>query len=218
MSAKSVQILDYGIGNLFSVCRAIEKVGGTPELISKPDQVVEASKLIIPGVGAFERCVSRLKEFNLISSIMDYAQSGKPLLGICVGMQLLMDQSSEFGTHAGLGLIPGTVGRIPDIDINGEKQKVPHVGWAKLDLKVDVEGLGGQLFDGQLKNAHMYFVHSYHAIPLRTDDELVTVDYNGVSVSAAVGRQNVVGVQFHPEKSGEAGLLLLRNFVEVTDR
>lgn len=218
MSSKSVQILDYGIGNLFSVCRAIEKVGGTPELITQPTQVVNASKLIIPGVGAFERCVSRLKEFNLVSSIMEYAQSGKPLLGICVGMQLLMDQSSEFGIHAGLGLVPGSVERIPDVDIKGEKHKVPHVGWARLDIKAVVEGLGAQLFEGQLENAHMYFVHSYHAVPVRTDDELVTVDYNGVSVSAAVGRENVVGVQFHPEKSGEAGLMLLRNFVEVSDR
>ncbi|RUS45631.1 imidazole glycerol phosphate synthase subunit HisH [Cohnella sp. AR92] len=198
-----IAIIDYGMGNLHSVSKAIERLGAEAVVTSKPEEILAADGAILPGVGAFGDAMSNLRETGLESVVKEYAASGKPLLGICLGMQLLFDESEEHGTHAGLGLLPGKVVRF-----RGD-YKVPHMGWNELSFSQ-----ASPLFKG-LAPGHVYFVHSYHALPERIEDLLATTDYHQ-AVTAIVGRGSVYGMQFHPEKSGELGMALLNNFIMLT--
>ncbi|AZN39135.1 imidazole glycerol phosphate synthase subunit HisH [Paenibacillus albus] len=199
-----IAIIDYGMGNLHSVSKAVERLGYETIITADAQEIMEADGAILPGVGAFGDAMQNLQNTGLDEVTKFYASSGKPLLGICLGMQLLFSESEEYGRHEGLGLLPGTV-----IRFQGDF-KVPHMGWNKLEFKQQQS----PLFEG-LAPGHVYFVHSFHAKPERSSDLLATTDYNG-QVTAIVGRGNVHGMQFHPEKSGELGMSLLRNFLALT--
>ena len=208
------RIIDYGIGNLRSLAKAFGAAGVPVERTDDAGALRDAERLVLPGVGAFGACAAELARRGLDDLVRERAAAGVPLLGVCVGMQLLFDASEERGEHAGLGLLPGRVVRFdgrggPRDGAPGGagRLKVPHMGWNRLHRRADHPVLG----DGPLP--HVYFVHSYHARPARDEDVLATVAYGG-EVPAVVGRGAVVGVQFHPEKSAEGGLAMLRRFAE----
>lgn len=209
---KRVTIIDYGIGNLYSVRRAVEVSGGENIRVSGcPEDIAEADKLILPGVGAFEDGMNGLRERGLVPHIIRAAHSGKPLLGICLGMQLLATSSEEFGLHSGLGLIPGEVKPIPEMSVDGDALKVPFIGWAPLFLNRQHSVEESCLANVQGKA--VYLVHSYE---LKPDDRMhLLASYNvgGHMITAAVRHDNVFGVQFHPEKSGTVGLEIMRAFI-----
>ncbi|QNK57486.1 imidazole glycerol phosphate synthase subunit HisH [Paenibacillus sp. PAMC21692] len=199
-----IAIIDYGMGNLHSVSKAVERLGYEAIVTADPETIVEAEGAILPGVGAFGDAVQNLRNTKLDDVVKFYAESGKPLLGICLGMQLLFGESEEYGRNEGLNLLPGRV-----IRFNGS-YKIPHMGWNKLQFRQTESPLLRGLEEG-----HVYFVHSFHAKPEQASDLLATTDYNG-DVTAIVGRNNVYGMQFHPEKSGELGMQLLDNFLALT--
>jgi glutamine amidotransferase len=190
------------MGNLHSVSKAVERLGHTYTVTSDKQEILQADKAILPGVGAFGDAMGYLRESGLKDTALAYAASGKPMLGICLGMQLLFTQSEEHGTNEGLNLLPGQVVRF-----RGD-YKVPHMGWNRLTFVQQ-----SPLFHG-IEEGHVYFVHSYHAQPENTSDLLATTDYYQ-PVTAIVGRDNVYGMQFHPEKSGEIGMKLLGNFLNL---
>ncbi len=198
-----IAIIDYGVGNLYSVEKAFARLGANAVVTSDPAAIMGAAKVVLPGVGAFGDCMSNLAEYGLADVVRAVVAKGTPLLGICVGLQILFAGSEEDPGVPGLGVFPGMVRRLVAPGL-----KVPHMGWNSL-------GLAGAspLFAGLPDNPYVYFVHSYHAAP--DDPALVTAwtEYGG-RVTAAVGRGNVHAVQFHPEKSGDAGLKILANFKE----
>ncbi|SDD52457.1 glutamine amidotransferase [Paenibacillus sp. UNCCL117] len=197
-----IAIIDYGMGNLHSVRSAVERLGYEARITSDERELFEADGAILPGVGAFGDAMEHLRASKLDEATKAYAAGGKPLLGICLGMQLLFTRSEEHGTTEGLDLLPGEVVRF-----RGD-YKVPHMGWNRLTFHQE-----NPLFRG-LEEGHVYFVHSYHALPERSGDLLATTDYYQ-QVTAIVGRRNVYGMQFHPEKSGSVGMKLLGNFLEL---
>lgn len=197
-----IAIIDYGMGNLHSVSKAVERLGYEAVVTADRDQIMSAAGAILPGVGAFGDAMDNLHQTGLDEVTQLYAASGKPLLGICLGMQLLFSRSDEHGTHEGLGLLPGEVVRF-----QGD-YKIPHMGWNRLVFKQE-----SALFEG-LDEGYVYFVHSYHANVQRESDLLATTDYHQ-PVTAIVGRDHIYGMQFHPEKSGELGMRLLKNFLNL---
>ncbi len=208
-----VTVIDYGIGNLFSVGRALEHCGAEVTFTSDPALIARAPRLVLPGVGAFADGMKGLRERALAEPIRRYAASGRPLLGICLGMQMLATASNEFGEHEGLGLIPGRVVAVPDHTTSGMPHKIPHIGWNGLQAPAGVswnETLLGDTPEGTA----VYLVHSYAVTP---DDDpahrLADCLYGGHRICAAIRRGNIVGCQFHPEKSGAAGLRILRRFI-----
>lgn len=210
---KTVGIVDYGVGNLFSVSRAIEHCGARPLLISSPADIEAARWLILPGVGAFSDGMAGLRGLGLIEPIRRYAVSQRPFLGICLGMQMMMDWSLEFGRHEGLGLIPGGVVPIPSCDTAGTPHKVPLVGWSGLEIPTHGTGWDGTLLSATAPGSTAYFVHSFMAAPENEADRLADTDYGGIRVCAAVSRGHITGCQFHPEKSAEVGLGILKTFL-----
>jgi glutamine amidotransferase len=201
-----IAIVDYGAGNLRSVQKAFEEVGVLAVVTSDPAALDAAQGVVLPGVGAFGDGLANLRARRLVELLLRQASEGKPLLGICLGMQLLFEESAEMGRHEGLGLLPGRVVRFPEGD-----RKVPHIGWNRLQIRGD--GLLAGIADG----AYAYFVHSYYALPERAGDVLATTEY-GVEFASVVGRGSIFGAQFHPEKSQEVGLRLLRNFADLVAR
>jgi len=211
-----ITVIDYGVGNLFSVRRAFETMGADVAFASNPDQIAAAERLVLPGVGAFKNGMDGLRKHELIETIRTYARSGRPFLGICLGMQMMLDESEEFGRHEGLGLIPGKVDRIPDQTIEGAPLKIPHVAWDGLiPPHARPESWTGTIFAGLKEGSCMYFVHSYAAVPARSEHILATVNYGGKPVVAAVASGNMVGCQFHPERSGPLGLKIIENFIRL---
>lgn len=207
----AVVIVDYGVGNLRSVARAVTRCGATPILATTPEQVARASILILPGVGAFGSCVAALKAHGLAEPTLQIIAAGRPVLGICVGMQMLMDESEEFGMHAGLGLIQGGVKAIPMTGSDGTMHKIPHIGWN--GLQPAANGWTGTIFEDVEPGEACYFVHSFAAQPSKDENNLAHCDYNGREICAAVRKDNLTGVQFHPEKSGPVGLKILSRFI-----
>ncbi|MFC5700672.1 imidazole glycerol phosphate synthase subunit HisH [Cohnella faecalis] len=197
-----IAIIDYGMGNLHSVSKAVERLGCETVVTSDPAVILSAEGAILPGVGAFGDAMINLRDTGLDAVVKEYAASGKPLLGICLGMQLLFTESEEHGVHRGLDLLPGRVVRF-----QGDF-KVPHMGWNELSFKQE-----SPLFK-DVDAGHVYFVHSFHALPERKEDLLAVTDYNG-PVTAIVGRGSLFGMQFHPEKSSDLGMALLKRFVEL---
>lgn len=199
-----VGIIDYGVGNLFSLCSSFKAIGVEAFVSGDPAELSKADRLVLPGVGAFEDAAKKLRASGLDSFVRQQAAAGKPLLGICLGMQMLFEKSFEYGEHEGLGLLKGQV--IPMAGKLPEDLKIPHMGWNKLEWK------SGQLLeaaDGQF----VYFVHSYYASGC--EDSLAAVTEYGIPITAAVEQGNIFGCQFHPEKSGNVGLSILRRFCEV---
>jgi glutamine amidotransferase len=210
MSRPRVTVIDSGIGNLYSVCRALEHCGAEPVLSDDPRGIDGSQRLVLPGVGAFGDGMQGLAARGLVEPIRAYAASGRPLLGICLGMQMLASSSEEFGSHAGLGLIPGRVRAIPALDAGGRAHKIPAIGWQVLEPAADWRDTPLATCE---PGASTYFVHSFHFEP---DDErrvLARYRYGGHPITAAVAEGRIVGVQFHPEKSGPVGLRILESFV-----
>lgn len=196
-----IAIIDYGVGNLFSLMQSLKKIGAESVVTSEIEQIERADRLILPGVGAFGDAARKLRDSGLDKVIKSQVAAGKPLLGICLGMQLLFDKSFEYGEHDGLGLIKGEVLPLSDY-VSG--LKIPHMGWNGLEF-VD----NSPLFKNLKQGEYVYFVHSYFA---KCGEGLSAVTDYGIKVTAAVRKGNVYGVQFHPEKSGGAGLEILRAF------
>jgi glutamine amidotransferase len=200
-----IVILDYGMANLRSVQKALERVGAAAEITGEPGRVATAEKLVLPGVGAFRDAIARLRETHLDEPIVGHVRAGKPFLGICLGLQLLFDRSFEDGEHRGLGLLAGDVVRFADVP----GLKVPHMGWNQLTFPRRCP-----LFRGLDDGAAVYFVHSYYARPADAAVVAATADYP-TPFAAAVWRDNVMATQFHPEKSQQVGMAMLGNFAEL---
>lgn len=209
-----VTVIDYGLSNLLSVRRALKACGTESELTGSRTVIAAAQALILPGVGAFEDGMKGLTALSLVETIRQKCSEGTPLLGICLGMQMLFDESEEFGLHPGLALIPGRVERIPDTDAQGTPQRVPHIGWEAVRPPAD-RTFAGTIFADVPPDGEMYFVHSYEAKPARAADRLAESDCGGRALCAAAQRGNVIGCQFHPEKSAETGLSVLRRFLTL---
>lgn len=200
-----IAIIDYGVGNLFSLGSSLKAIGCESVITADPAVICKADKVILPGVGAFEDAIAKLRATGLDKTVVEQAENGKPLLGICLGMQMLFEKSFEYGEHTGLGLIQGRV--IGMENTIPKELKIPHIGWNALHFKGE-NPLFRYIQDGDF----VYFVHSYYA----TDCDasvIATTDY-GKGLTAAVAKDNVFGCQFHPEKSGQVGLNILKAFVE----
>jgi glutamine amidotransferase len=202
-----ITIIDYGMGNLRSVQKGFEKVGCNAEVTSDPRVVERADRLVLPGVGAFRDCMDNLREGGFIEPIRNHIAAGRPFLGICLGLQLLFTESEEFGRHRGLDIIPGRVCRFPDdLQVGGDKLKVPHMGWNQIDIRRPAP-----IFRGLASGESVYFVHSYYVDPQDPDVVASTTDY-GMTFCSSIWRDNVMATQFHPEKSQRVGLKILENF------
>ena len=201
-----VAIVDYGVGNLFSLSSSFAAIGVDVTVTSDPAVLRAAERIILPGVGAFGDAAAKLRESGLGEVVIEQAKAGKPLLGICLGMQLLFERSHEYGIHEGLGLIPGDI--VPFSSHLSEEYKIPHIGWNAIYPKKDVP-----LFKHVKAGDHVYFVHSFFA-PADTAETAAEAEY-GIRFTAAVAKGNVFGCQFHPEKSGNVGLSILRGFCEA---
>lgn len=214
--AKRIVVVDYGVGNLYSVQRALE-VSGAEEIVvsSDPQTLMSADGLVLPGVGAFADGMRGLRDRGLIESIVRYSNSGKPLLGICLGMQMLATASEEFGLHNGLGLIPGEVVAIPNRAVDGQLLKVPFIGWANI-MPTNRKAFMSSVLGSHETKGSVYLVHSFHMRPTDHDHLLATYDFGGHSITAAIQRDNVTGLQFHPERSGRVGLAIMGSFVALT--
>lgn len=199
-----IAIIDYDMGNLRSVEKAFAKVGAEAMPTRDPKVIKNASHVVLPGVGAFKDCMRNLADYGLIDPINDAVKSGKPFLGICLGLQLLFDESEEFGIHKGLGIIKGRVVRFRDKGL-----KVPHMGWNEAKRQK-----GSRLLKGIPDSAYFYFVHSYYAVPEDRSVTLTSTGY-GVDFTSSVEKDNIMACQFHPEKSQKIGLKVLKNFSEL---
>ena len=197
-----IAIVDYGMGNLFSIYNAVNKASGSPRIVSEPGALAEADGLIVPGVGAFGRCMDSLSRFQ--EALFAALQEGKPVFGICIGLQVLFEESEESPGARGLGWIKGRVVRLPD------GVMIPQMGWNSLSLRQNTE-----MLDGISEKDMFYFVHSYYGVPEDPSVIAATTEH-GVEVTAAVVKDNLFATQFHPEKSGAKGLRILENFVRST--
>lgn len=202
-----IAIVDYGVGNLFSLKSSFEQVGADTIITPDPEVIKKADKILLPGVGAFGDAAEKLKKTGLGDLIIDEVNKGKPLLGICLGMQLLFEKSYEYGEHEGLGLIKGEIR--PIADVIPKDLKIPHIGWNSLGFKGDVSPIFKNIKDGDF----VYFVHSYYGTNCQ-ENTIATTEY-GAELTAAVQNKNVFGCQFHPEKSGNVGLNILRGFCDL---
>lgn len=211
---QSIAIIDYGIGNLFSVHKAFARIGRNSFITSSADQILKSSKVVLPGVGAFRNGINKLSQANLVEVVKEVAHSGTPLLGICLGAQLFLESSEEFGITPGLGLIKGNVIGIPIQSISEENIRVPHIGWNNLIFPKGTSSITGTILDSVPEKSMTYFVHSFMMSPENAENRLADVNYCGINISAVISSKNVFGTQFHPEKSGEIGLKILRNFCE----
>ncbi len=202
-----IAIIDYGVGNLFSLTCSFKSIGADICVTSDPDVIAKAERIILPGVGAFEDAARKLRDSGLDKVIKDECAKGKPLLGICLGMQMLFERSYEYGEHEGLGLIKGSIR--PISEVIGDGLKIPHIGWNALHFV----GEKDELFKYINENDCVYFVHSYYGA--HCDDSLIATAEYGAELTAAVRHKNVCGVQFHPEKSERVGLAILKAFCEI---
>ena len=216
-----IGVVDYKMGNLGSVLNAFAKVGAQAELVSDPDRLKEYDRIQLPGVGAFPDAMRHLRSTGMDEAIRDFTQSGRPLLGTCLGMQLLFEESEEFGIHRGLGLIPGRVVRFDESRFD-RPLKIPHMGWNELfvqrtkgrgDGKWKMEDGRSVLFEGLPDEFYLYFVHSYHAVC--EDEYAIGKTFYGYEFVSAVQRDNVFGIQPHPEKSHNHGLKIVENFAKL---
>ena len=206
-------MIDYDVGNLLSVQRGFEHCGAKVTLTADPEQILAASRVVLPGVGAFANAMHALERLGLVAVIRELAQLKTPLLGICLGMQLLLEESEEFGVTKGLGLIAGRVIPVPTQTLSSETQKIPHIGWSALHPSSALGRWDGTLLQDNRPGEASYFVHSYMAVPSNSVHRIAECVYGGHLIPAAIGRDHITGCQFHPEKSGEVGLKILRRFI-----
>jgi glutamine amidotransferase len=215
MKSQPISVIDYGVGNLLSVQRGFDNCGAEVNFVSTPSEILAAEKLVLPGVGAFPNAMASLSNLGLVSAIQEFSQTGRPMLAICLGMQLLLEESEEFGMTQGLGIIEGLVTAVPNTDASGTKQKIPHIGWNKLHTSQSKEAWQDSILNGLKPGDATYFVHSYMATPNNPENLLAYTPYGATDVPAVITKNNVTGCQFHPEKSGEVGLSILRNFMKL---
>ena len=201
-----IGIVDYGVGNIFSLCSSFGKIGAHAELIKDPEKLAECERIILPGVGAFGDAREKLRASGMEEALMREVRAGKPMLGICLGMQLLFEKSYEFGEYDGLSLVKGAIRPISDVIPAG--YDIPHIGWNVLEFSEDCE-----LFKYIKKGDFVYFVHSFYGA--ECDESVIATTEYGARLTAAVRSGNVWGVQFHPEKSGDVGLNILKAFCEI---
>ncbi|MCX5811388.1 MAG: imidazole glycerol phosphate synthase subunit HisH [Proteobacteria bacterium] len=212
---RNVVVVDYGMGNLLSVHRAFEYCGARVVITSSPNQVERAEYLVLPGVGAFADGIRELHSRGLVEAIRKFTKTGRPFLGICLGMQMMMETSEEFGIYEGLALIPGRVIMIPKAGSDGIPHKIPHIGWNGLLLPKNREDWNNTVFQDLSIGESVYFVHSFSVIPTNPINDLADCDYNGLCICASIQSGNVYGCQFHPEKSGIVGLKIIKNFLKI---
>lgn len=204
-----IAIIDYGMGNLRSVQKAFEAVGSEAIVTSDSGKILSANSVVLPGVGAFKECVANLEKLDLIDTVLKSANSGKPFLGICLGLQLLFNQAEEFGHVDGLGILPGKVVGFKDTQPksdSGEPLKIPHMGWNRVRVTP-----GNPLFDSVADESYFYFVHSYYIVPENPAIVATTTSY-GIDFTSGIHHENIHAFQFHPEKSQRLGLTMLKNF------
>ena len=202
-----IAIIDYGVGNLFSLKSSLSSIGAEVIVTGDRDLIEKAEKIILPGVGAFEDAAKKLKESGLSEIVINEAKKGKPILGICLGMQLLFEKSFEFGEHKGLGLIKGEIRPIEEVI--PKEYKIPHIGWNSLKFSAEKSNLFKYINDGDF----VYFVHSFYGA--KCENSVIATSEYGAELTAAVQKDNVYGCQFHPEKSGDVGLNILKAFCEM---
>ncbi len=212
MKQFKVTVLDYGVGNLLSVKRGLEHFGAEVKITSEGRDIQKADRLVFPGVGAFPNAMQTLEKLGLIDPIKVFVKTGKPFMAICLGMQLLMEESDEFQITKGLGMIKGRVTKLPSINLQNPHHKVPHIGWSKIQPGKAFSNWNSTLLEDNAPHDYAYFVHSYHVLPLEPETILATTNFNGIEVVAAVKYENITAFQFHPEKSSNAGLKILNRF------
>lgn len=206
-----ITIIDYEMGNLRSVEKAFEKLGYAARVSNNPKDLLTTDKIVLPGVGAFRDCINNLHAGGFVEPLLQHVEAGKPLLGICVGMQMLFDESEEFGFHQGLGLVPGRVVRFPaGMKEGGERLKVPHMGWNNIQIKQPAP-----IFEDTADGSFVYFVHSYYCAADNSSDVAATCRYGDVEFTAAIWRDNLMATQFHPEKSQTVGLNIFDKFGQL---
>ena len=210
---KKITIIDYKCGNILNLARAIKFIGHEIEITHDEKKILNSSHVILPGVGAFGNAIKQLEKYNLRSIILEYTKSNKPLLGICLGMQILLTSSREFGIHKGLDLINGEVIKISNK--RNKEIKIPHVGWNDIYPNKDKKKWENKILKNDLIGKSFYFVHSFVAITKNPNSTIAISNYSGISIPAVVSVDNVFGCQFHPEKSSDDGLIILRNFCEL---
>lgn len=215
MPSPEVVVIDYGVGNLLSVRRGLEHCGAAVTVSADPETVRTAPRVVLPGVGAFSNGMAELRRHGMDSVVKEVAARGVPLLGICLGMQMMMDESEEFGVTEGLGLVGGKVIAVPPTTAAGVAQKIPHIGWNSLVPSEGRADWNNTPLAGTEPGSAVYFVHSFMASPSNPRHRIADCLYGGVRISAAFGRDNIFGCQFHPEKSGEVGLNILRSFLSA---
>ena len=210
MSSKKVGIVDYGMGNLFNIARLLESVNCKVEVTESPEDLKLYDYLIIPGVGAFEKAIANLNNKNLSPAIHEFVKTGKPVIGICLGMQLFFEKSFEFGSHDGLGLIKGNVRKF---DFNGNKLfKIPHIGWNSVQYKYEQID---PAFKGISDSSYFYFIHSFYCAPDEDTDVIGLTQYGDQLFCSVARKDNVLGCQFHPERSGTIGVKIFQSFINL---
>ena len=215
MQNSKVTIIDYGAGNLLSLKRAFEFLESKVVITSDQKLITNSSRIVLPGVGAFAKAMKSIRDLNLEETIISVAKKGVPFLGICLGMQLLLSESEEFGHTKGLNLIPGKVESINKISGGKENLKIPHIGWNTIQKSKNSKSSNQTLFNDLRADDSFYFVHSFASVPKNSENRLFDTIYESVILSAVIGNNNVYGFQFHPEKSGKNGLKLLKKFLEI---
>ncbi len=209
-----IAIIDYGMGNLFSVKHACAHAGLDAEITTDKETIVHASAVILPGIGAFRDAMDTLRKFDLVAVLRDVIESGKPFMGVCLGMQLLMRESNEFGMHRGLGIIEGDVVRLQSQDENARPLKVPNIGWSRIR---QVRYWKGSMMEDVPDSSFMYFVHSYYVRPADPSIVLSTSRFGQLEFCSSVSKGNIFACQFHPERSGPDGLAIYRRFAAATN-
>jgi len=208
---RSVGIIDYDAGNLFSVEHACKSVGVSPIIISHPEDIRQADALILPGVGAFGDAMKNLHKLDLVHPLREFVASGKPFMGICLGMQLLFSRSEEFGEHEGLNLIDGDVLKFPSFNASRQKNRIPQIGWNQITCSSQTGHSWRHTPLEQIANGEfMYFIHSFYAKPRNSENVLAVTEFGGLNYCSAVIKENIFATQFHPEKSAVEGIKIYR--------
>jgi len=208
----AITIIDHGCSNILNLVRAINFLGHETKVTRQEKVIMNSTHVILPGVGAFSNAMLQLKKYNLDNIIIEYAKLNKPMLGICLGMQILLTSSEEFGTHKGLGIIAGKVNKISNK--KNKNIKIPHVGWNEIYPTKNKEW-NSKILNKKLIGKNFYFVHSFVASTKNTDATIASCEYSEISIPAVIEQKNIFGCQFHPEKSGENGLNVLQNFCSI---